>query len=186
MNIAVYCGASSGNQEIFKEATIELGKWLAKNHHNLIYGGGKAGLMGILADTVLENGGEVIGIIPTFLKERELAHPALTELKIVDSMAERKQAMLDLANACIALPGGPGTLEEITEVVSWSRIGKNPNPCIFFNSGNYYRPLEAMYDQMVENDFLVKNDREKFLFSESLEEIEGFIKNYQPPVIRQY
>lgn len=149
MNITVYCGASQGNLPLYSQVAIDLGNWITKHEHTLIYGGGKAGMMGKLADSVLQKGGEVIGIIPTFLKERELAHKSLTKIIEVDSMAERKQRMLDYGDACIALPGGPGTLEEITEVISWSRIGKNQNPCIVYNENNYYDALKNMYDTMV-------------------------------------
>ena len=186
MNITVYCGANSGNKEIFEESTILLGHWIVENNDTLVYGGGKAGLMGLLADSVINAGGKVIGIIPTFLKSRELAHPNLTELNIVNSMSERKLKMFDLADAFIALPGGPGTLEEITEMISWARIGQNSNPCIFFNIDGYYDPLKQMYEDMEENGFLTKKDREKILFSSSVNEMSDFIKNYTPPIIRQY
>lgn len=186
MNITVYCGANSGNKEIFKESTIHLGKWIAENNNTLVYGGGKAGLMGLLADSVINEGGKVIGIIPTFLKSRELAHPNLTELNIVNSMSERKLKMFDLADAFIALPGGPGTLEEITEMISWARIGQNPNPCIFFNVDGYYDPIKKMYEDMEKKGFLTKKDREKIFFSSSFNEISNFIKDYSPPTIRQY
>jgi len=124
MKIAVYCGASVGNEPSFATAAQELGQWIASRKNTLVYGGGKAGLMGVLADAVLENGGQVIGVIPTFLKDRELAHPGLTELYVVETMSERKRKMFELSQAFVALPGGPGTLEEITEMISWSRIAK--------------------------------------------------------------
>ncbi|MCF1685609.1 TIGR00730 family Rossman fold protein [Tetragenococcus halophilus] len=186
MNITVYCGANSGNQAIFEQSAIAFGKWIAKNNNTLVYGGGKAGLMGSLADTVLHSGGEVIGVIPTFLKNRELAHPDLTNLYIVESMSERKNKMAELAEVFIALPGGPGTLEEITEMVSWARIGQNPNPCIFYNVNNYYDAIENFYDNMVINGFLTKEDRSKILFTPSFDEISSFIENYEPPLARQY
>lgn len=186
MKISVYCGASLGNNPVYQEAAITVGKWIAEKGNSLVYGGGKAGLMGTLADTVLENNGEVIGIIPTFLKARELAHPGLTQLIEVESMSERKQQMMTLGEAYIALPGGPGTLEEITEAISWARIGQNANPCIFYNQNDYYGPVEALYDKMVSEGFLTLADRNKMLFSTSLTEIETFIATYSPPVIRQY
>ena len=186
MNIVVYCGASEGNLDIYKQETIRLGEWIAKKRHTLVYGGGKVGLMGLLADTVLKNNGEVIGVIPKFLIERELSHPNLTELHIVTTMSERKSKMVDLGHACIALPGGPGTLEEITEVISWARIGQNDSPCIFYNVNNFYQPMKNMYDDMVDNGFLTSIDREKTLFSDSLDFIEDFIANYEKPTIRSY
>lgn len=186
MNITVYCGASLGNHESYLQATKALAQWIAARGHQLVYGGGRAGLMGLVADTVLAQGGKVIGIMPTFLQERELAHPALTELQTVDSMSERKLKMIELGDAYIALPGGPGTLEEIAEVVSWARTGQNPNPCVFLNVEGYYEPLKAFYDQMVSSGFLTQADRDKILFSENLAEIEHFIQHYTPPEIRRY
>ena len=124
--------------------------------------------------------------MPTFLQQRELAHDKLDKLIIVESMSERKKVILEKGDVCIALPGGPGTLEEITEVVSWSRIGQNSNPCIFFNTNNYYSLIEKFYDQMVSNEFLTQEDRNKILFSKSLKEIEEFIQNYKAPKIRTY
>lgn len=168
------------------QETINLGMWIAKKGHTLVYGGGNVGLMGLLADTVLNNKGKVIGVIPEFLIERELSHPNLTELHIVNTMSERKSKMIELGQACIALPGGPGTLEEITEVISWARVGKNDSPCILYNINSYYHPMENMYDDMVKNGFLTITDREKTLFSNSLDSIEEFIFNYEKPVVRSY
>lgn len=186
MNIVVYCGASEGNLNIYKQETVNLGRWIAEKGHTLVYGGGNVGLMGLLADTVLNNNGKVIGVIPEFLIERELSHPSLTELHIVNTMSERKVKMLELGQASIALPGGPGTLEEITEVISWARVGQNDSPCIFYNVNNYYHPMKNMYDDMVENGFLTLNDREKTFFSDSLDNIEEFIINYEKPTVRSY
>ena len=119
MNVTVYCGATTGNNPEYEKNAVELGKWIAENNHTLVYGGGKAGLMGIIADTVLQLGGEAIGVIPTFLKDRELAHTYLNELIVVNTMSERKDKMFSLGDIYIALPGGAGTLEEITDVISW-------------------------------------------------------------------
>ena len=186
MNIIVYCGASKGNKKEYENSAIQLGEWIAKNNHTLVFGGGNAGLMGTIANTVIHNNGKTIGVMPTFLQQRELAHDKLDELIIVESMSERKKVILEKGDVCIALPGGPGTLEEITEVVSWSRIGQNSNPCIFFNTNNYYSLIEKFYDQMVSNEFLTQEDRNKILFSKSLKEIEEFIKNYKAPKVRTY
>lgn len=153
MNISVYCGASLGNKDLYEEAARTLGKWIAENGHTLVYGGGKAGLMGLIADEVLLHNGKVIGIIPTFLMDRELSHPNLTRLEVVHSMSERKNKMIELGNCYIALPGGPGTLEEISEVISWARIGQHHNPCILFNVGGYYDKLKDFYNDMVTNGF---------------------------------
>ncbi|GEN86765.1 TIGR00730 family Rossman fold protein [Oceanobacillus sp. FSL W8-0428] len=186
MNIAVYCGASLGSNTAYQDAAQKVGKWIAEKNNTLVYGGGKAGLMGVVADEVLANNGEVIGIIPDFLVERELSHANLTTLEIVDSMSVRKNRMIALSDCYIALPGGPGTLEEIAEVISWARVGQNQNPCILFNQNGYYDSLARFYDEMVENGFLSVQDRERILFTDSLEEIEVFISDYTPPEVRKY
>lgn len=184
--MAVYCGASLGNKTIYQEQTKELGQWMSQNGYDLVYGGGNVGLMGILADTVIEKGGKVIGIMPSFLLERELAHQHITEMHEVRDMHERKRKMIDLADCYLALPGGPGTLEEISEVVSWGRVGEHQNPCIFFNVDGYYDLLADFFDKMVADGFLTQTDREKVFFSDSLEEIQQFIDTYTPPTIRKY
>ena len=186
MNISVYCGASLGNNEIYVEAAKSLGKWIANNGHTLIYGGGKAGLMGVIADEVLLHNGEVIGIIPTFLADRELSHPNLTRLEIVNTMSERKNRMIDLGDCYIALPGGPGTLEEISEVISWARIGQHQNPCILLNIGGYYDKLRAFFEDMVDNGFLTKADKKAMFFTDSFNEIEEYINGFTPLSIRTY
>lgn len=186
MNIVVYCGANSGNNKEYTLATEKLGAWIAKNNNSLVYGGGAVGLMRTVADSVLNNKGKVTGIMPEFLAAREIAHKDLTELIVVETMSERKQKMIELGDAFIALPGGPGTLEEITEVVSWARLGKNNSPCIFYNYKGFYNSIMTLYDTMVQEGFLTQEDRDKILFSESLVEIGAFINNYTPPEVRQY
>lgn len=186
MNITIYCGANLGTNPIHQADTIAVGKWIAENEHTLVYGGGATGLMGLVADTVLAHGGKAIGVMPTFLLDREPKHPKLTEFVEVETMAQRKQQLLDLGDACIALAGGAGTLEEISEVISWARIGKNPNPCILFNSDGFYEPLRQCFDMMVSSGFLSAEDRSKTLFSHDLVEIEQFIRDYTPPRIRTY
>lgn len=184
--MAVYCGASVGTKPIYQERTKELGEWMGTHKYDLVYGGGNVGLMGVLADTVLANGGKAIGVMPTFLLERELAHQHITEMHIVNDMHERKRKMIDLADCYIALPGGPGTLEEISEVVSWGRVGEHQNPCIFFNVDGYYDLLADFFDKMVETGFLTAADRSKIFFSDDLKEIQQFITSYTPPKIRSY
>lgn len=186
MNIVVYCGASLGHNDGFIEAAISLGRWIARNGHTLVYGGGKAGLMGVLADEVLLHNGKVIGIISTFLVDRELSHPNLTRLEIVNSMSERKNKMIELGDCYIALPGGPGTLEEISEAISWARIRQHQNPCILFNIDGYYDKLREFYDGMVKNGFMAEADKKAMLFTDSFTEIEEFIANFTPPQVRTY
>ena len=178
MKITVFCGANNGRNEAYKENAMEVGKWIATNNHTLVYGGGKIGLMGVIADTVLENRGEVIGIMPQFLVDREISHTGITEFIIVDDMSERKTKLVDLGDVFIALPGGPGTIEEISQVISWIRVGKKDAPCILMNVDGYYDFLEQYFDKMVEEGFLTKEDREQTLFAKNLVEMEEFIVNY--------
>lgn len=184
--IAIYCGVSTGDKLIYQEKTKEFGHWMLTNQYDLVYGGGAVGLMGIIADTIIKGNGKTTGVMPTFLAERELSHQGLDELIIVQDMHERKRKMIELADIYIALPGGPGTLEEISEVISWGRIGEHQNPCIFYNIDGYYDLLAEFFNTMVTNKFLTQIDRDKILFSDSLDEIKLFIENYEPPIIRKY
>ena len=178
MKITVFCGANNGRNEAYKENAMEVGKWIATNNHTLVYGGGKIGLMGVIADTVLENRGEVIGIMPQFLVDREISHTGITEFIIVDDMSERKTKLVDLGDVFIALPGGPGTLEEISQVISWVRVGKKDAPCILMNINGFYDFLEQYFDKMVKEGFLTKEDRARTLFAKSVSEMGEFIDNY--------
>ena len=180
INIAVYCGASPGNNENFAFAAMQLASWITQNGHTLVYGGGRAGLMGIIADEVLHQGGEVIGVIPVFLADRERSHPNIQQLEVVESMTDRKNRMIELADVFIALPGGPGTLEEIAEVISWARIAQHEKPCILMNVDGYYDPLQALFEQMVKCEFLEKDDLKIMMFTDSIQELEQYIENYEP------
>ena len=178
MNIAVYCAASQSSLS-FAEKTEELGLWIANMNHTLVYGGGNTGLMGIIATSVMKSGGEVIGVMPQFFVEREIAKKDITKLHIVETMSERKNKMIELSEAYIALPGGPGTLEEIVEVVSWVRVGQTNGICIFYNMEGYYDHLESFFNYMVTTNLLSKKDRKQIYFVKSLEEIEKLIENYE-------
>lgn len=186
MKIAIFCGANLGHYPIYEEKSLMLADWMASREYDLVFGGGKVGLMGVMADRMIAHGRETIGVMPIFLQEREIAHAGLSQLIIVSDMHERKAKMMDLSQAFIALPGGPGTLEEISEVISWSRVGQNDGPCIFYNINGYYDSLQAMFEHMVEQGFLSQADREKVLFTDNLAEIETFIQNYETPSIREY
>ena len=179
MKITVFCGANNGKSELYKENAIELGKWIANKNHTLVYGGGKIGLMGVIADTVLENNGEVIGIMPQFLVDREISHDSISEMIVVDDMSERKTRLVDLGDVFIALPGGLGTLEEISQVISWVRVGKKDALCILMNVNGYYDFLEQYFDKMVAEGFLTIEDRKNTLFTDNIEEMERFIFNYK-------
>lgn len=140
-SICVYCGSSAGNDSSFRQLTYDVGRHLAQNKIRLVYGGGNVGLMGILADSCLENGGEVLGIIPKQLVEWEVAHAGLTELKIVNSMHERKALMESESDAFLALPGGLGTLDELFEILTWKQLKLHSKPISLINSGDFFKPL---------------------------------------------
>lgn len=152
--ICVFCGSSSGTKPVYLEAAKTLGKTLAKQGIGLVYGGARIGLMGAIADTVLHYGGEVIGVIPKDLQDREVAHHGLTKLHTVSSMHERKALMSELADGFVALPGGFGTWEEIIEVLTWAQLGLHKKPCAILNVANYYDPLFHMVDHGLVEGFL--------------------------------
>ncbi len=154
MNVCIFCGSSTGDDPVYAEATRAIGRQLAAGGHSLIYGGGNIGLMGIVADTVLEAGGNVIGVIPDFLMKREVGHLGLTELVIVNSMHERKKRMADLADAFIALPGGWGTLDELAEILTWRQLGLIDQPIGLLNVNAFFTPLVSQIKTMSEKGFL--------------------------------
>ena len=157
--VCVFCGSSSGNREDYRTATEHLADELAKRGIGIVYGGGCVGLMGLLADSMLARGAEVIGVIPRALVAREIAHKALTELRIVESMHERKAMMAALADAFIALPGGFGTFEEFCEAVTWTQLGLHEKRCGLLNVGGFYDPLLALFDRAVVGGFLKPQNR---------------------------
>lgn len=179
MNITVYCGAMPGKGPEYEKAAKDMGKWIALSGHSLVYGGGKAGMMGFVADAVLENGGTVTGIIPEFLVQKEQLHPRLNEVIVSDSMSERKDRMIELGEAYIALPGGSGTLDEISEIIALTRLGRLSKPCVLYDLNGFYQPLKKMYETMVNADFFGREDMKKILFSEDLEEIGRFLEAHR-------
>lgn len=185
-SIAVYCGSSLGASEIYKEQAILLGKFLARNNITLIYGGASVGIMGTIADAILTNGGSAIGVIPAFLENREIAHKGLTELIRVDNMHERKAKMMALADGFIALPGGPGTLEEFFEVFTWNQIGLLQKPCGILNINGYYNKLIELFDHMVSEKFLQERSRNVFYVDEHYESLLNKMHSYEPPAIKTY
>jgi uncharacterized protein (TIGR00730 family) len=152
--LCVFCGSSVGNRDEYRQSAIEMGTVLAERRIGLVYGGGNVGLMGVVADAVLAGGGEVIGVIPQSLADREIAHTGVTDLRVVDSMHTRKAMMADLADAFVAMPGGVGTFEEFFEVVTWTQLGLHRKPCGLLNSAGFYTPLAAFIDQAVTEGFI--------------------------------
>src|SRR3712207_1163783 len=152
--VCVYCGSSPGARPEYRAAARDLGTHLAQSGIGVVYGGGKVGLMGAVADAARDAGGEVIGVIPRALWEREVGHRGLDDLRVVASMHERKALMADLSDAFVALPGGVGTLEELVEAMTWTQLGIHDKPCGLLDAGGYYRHLVAFLDHAVEERFL--------------------------------
>jgi uncharacterized protein (TIGR00730 family) len=179
-SICIYCGSSSGSRPEYRETAIALGGFLAGEGIRVVYGGGNVGLMGAVADGALDAGGEVIGVIPEALEEKELAHNGLTELHAVASMHERKTMMAELSDAFIALPGGIGTLEEIFEVYTWTQLGFHEKPCAFLNVAGYFDPLLEFLDRTVDQGFLKKEHLDCLLTGTDYRELIERIRNWKP------
>lgn len=158
-SIAVFCGSNIGTSPLYRELAAALGQELAERQITLVYGGASVGLMGAVADAALAAGGRVVGVIPHFLNSREIAHLNLSELIVVDSMHERKSAMAELADGFIALPGGPGTMEEYFEIFTWGQLGLHVKPCGILNINHYYDPLIALFNRMSEEQFMLEKYR---------------------------
>lgn len=177
-SIVVYCGSSPGTNLIFKETAVELGQQLASRDIRLIYGGGGYGLMGTVADAVLQNGGEVTGVIPNFLAELEVAHSTLTEIHFVETMHERKYKMVQLAKGVIALPGGYGTMDELFEILAWRQLKLYDGPIAIVNINGYYNLMLHQLDRMVSDGFLKPENRALLLVAESVDEVLAMIESY--------
>src|SRR5581483_10811900 len=184
--ICVFCGSSSGSRPEYRACAEELGAELARRKIGLIYGGGNVGLMGAIADAVLQAGGEAIGVIPEHLMTREIGHKQLTKLHIVESMHERKALMADLSDAFIALPGGFGTFEEFFEVLTWSQLGLHLKPCGIVNVLDYYSPLIAMLDHAVEQRFLKPQNRALVLSRTTPKELLEAFDQWRPVQVEKW
>ena len=171
MNITVYLGANRGNSPTLEQAVRELGTWIGKNGHALVYGGSKSGLMGVLAESTLAAGGRVTGVEPQFFIDAELQYDAIDELIVTETMAERRTKMIELGDAFIAMPGGTGTLEEIAEVASKLSLGHLDAPCIFYNLNGYYDDLESFFEHMIDCGLSTPERQRRIHFARSLEEI---------------
>ncbi|MFF2483122.1 TIGR00730 family Rossman fold protein [Paenibacillus sp. NPDC058071] len=185
-SVAVYCGSSFGTSEVYREAAVRLGQELAERGLTLIYGGASVGLMGAVADAVLEAGGSVTGVIPTLLEAREISHRNLTELIVVDSMHERKRTMIERADGFIALPGGPGTMEELFEVMTWSQIGLHQKPFGLLNINGYYDQLIQFFDHMNKEGFYKDEYRENVLVSSDPASLLNTFATYHAPGVKTY
>ena len=184
--ICVYCGSSSGNKIYYEEEARYLGRLLVERRIELVYGGARVGIMGAIADEVLNEGGKVIGVIPQNLVRREVAHNGLMDLRIVDSMHERKALMSELSDGFIALPGGLGTLEELFEILTWSQLGLHSKPTGLLNIGGYYDRLIGFLDYAVEESFLKPVNRSLLLIKDKAEELIETFEHYQSPVLEKW
>ena len=179
MNITVYCGAHLGKDPEFAAKAAELGTWIGQNGHRLVYGGGLYGMMGTIADAVLKAGGEVLGVSPDFFLVGEKLHEGLTELRLTRDLAERRKIMIDEGDAYIALPGGTGTMDEITEVMSLMRLGRLSimrRPIMLYNINGYYDHFFSFLDRVLEEEYFGADDRESILDVRSIEDIEKALR----------
>ncbi|MFI5196747.1 MAG: TIGR00730 family Rossman fold protein [Chitinophagales bacterium] len=181
-SIVVFCGSGDGFNECYREAAYQLGKTLALRNIGIIYGGAKVGLMGALADGALEHDGKIVGVIPYFLKTKEVVHEGLTKLITVETMHERKLKMHELGDGIITMPGGWGTMEEMFEMLTWGQLGLHTKPVGLLNVNGYYDPLQALCDNMVQEGFLNEFVNATLLISGSIEDLLDQMEAYMPPV----
>lgn len=184
--ITVFCGSSFGTEDIYRSQAFELGQTLAKQNIELVYGGAKVGLMGAVADGVLENNGKVIGVLPNFLRSKEIAHTNLTELIVVESMHERKIKMNELCDGVIALPGGFGTFEELFEMLTWAQLGLHKKPIAILNIDGFYDSLLVMIQNMTDKGLLKEANQKMLLVSDDIEDLLEKMKNYVPPTVGKW
>ncbi len=184
--ICVFCGSNKGAKIQYIEAAKSLGKVLVKKNIGLVYGGGKVGLMGVIADEVLAAGGEVIGVIPQSLVAREVAHQNVTQMHIVNSMHERKALMADLSDGFMALPGGMGTFDEFCEILTWAQLGIHQKPCGILNVENYFTPLLAMFDHAMREGFLRDTHRALVIEATEPETLLELFAKYQPQHVEKW
>lgn len=179
--ICIYCGASHGRRSEYVRAAQSTAEALVRHGLTLVYGGGRSGIMGVLADTVLARGGSVIGVIPDDLFNKETVHAGLTELRVVGSMHERKTLMMELSDALVALPGGLGTLEEICEVLAWSQLGLHAKPCGLLNVAGYFDLYCAFLDHAVEDGFIQQRHRDMLVVESDMEALLERFAGYRAP-----
>jgi uncharacterized protein (TIGR00730 family) len=184
--VCVYAGSNLGSDPVYTDAAKALAHLLAERGIGLVYGGGHVGLMGVLADAALAAGGEVIGVMPQALVDREIGHRGLTELRIVGSMHDRKALMADLSDAFVAVPGGIGTLEELIEIYTWSQLGIHSKACGVLNVRGYYDALAAFLDHAVEEGFLRPQHRAVLSVAADPGELLDRLDAFEPPTVRKW
>ncbi|MGL5234973.1 MAG: TIGR00730 family Rossman fold protein [Empedobacter falsenii] len=184
--LTVFCGSSNGSNKIFKEEAYKLGQKLAENKIELVYGGANVGLMGVIADSVLENKGVAIGVLPIFLKKVEVEYKGLSELILVDSMHERKVKMHELSDGVITLPGGFGTLEEFFEMLTWAQLGLHKKPIAIYNIDGFFDDLLLFIKSMVIKGFLKQENYDMLIVSDNLDLLFDKIKKYEAPIVGKW
>lgn len=177
--LCVYCGSSPGKYPEYTDTARAFGSEMARRDIALVYGGGKVGLMGVVADAVLAGGGKVIGVIPRQLVELEVAHAGLTEMHVVETMHQRKTRMFELSDAFVALPGGFGTMDEMFEMLTWAQLGLHDYPCAFLDVRGYYGKLREMMDHMVTERFVRAEQRQNIWFGEDATALLEWMNHYQ-------
>ena len=185
-NIAVFCASSPGFNPDFEKEAYALGQYLAESGYGLVYGGAQVGLMGAVANGALSNGGSVTGVLPVFLQTKEIAHPALTELVIVDTMHERKTLMSERCDGIIALPGGFGTMEELFEMLTWAQLGLHKKPIGLLNTAGFYTPLLSFIDNMVTAGVLKQINRDMLLVADNMIDLLWLMEGYVAPEVPKW
>ena len=184
--IAVFCGSSTGRDDFYTEKASSLGRMLANRNIEIVYGGARIGLMGAVANGALSAGGRVTGIIPEFLKTKEIAHDGLTELITVKTMHERKAIAYEMSDGALVLPGGYGTLDEAFELITWGQLGLHPKPVAFFNLNGYYDDLISMVEKMFREGFINEVNKNMFLHDKKIEPLLDRMMNYDPPAVPKW
>jgi hypothetical protein len=186
VRLCIFCGSSPGARPDYAAATEELARLLAQREIGVVYGGATVGLMGLLADTAMAAGGEVIGVIPAALEAKEISHRGLTDLHVVGSMHERKALMAELSDGFIALPGGSGTLEELFEVFTWSQLGLHRKACALLNVAGYFDGLTSFLDHAVQERFLKAEHRAMLLCQDTAAAVLDALDRYEPPAVDKW
>ncbi|HZH51231.1 MAG TPA: TIGR00730 family Rossman fold protein [Microvirga sp.] len=186
MRLCVFCGSSPGRDSSYVDAARALGETLAREKIGLVYGGASVGLMGVVADAVLDGGGEVVGVMPQSLVDKEIAHKGLPDLRIVGSMHERKALMAELSDGFVALPGGLGTFEELFEVWTWAQLGYHRKPCALLNVNGFYDKLAGFLDDVVERGFVKPVHRSMLIVEEDPGRLIEVVRTYEPPAVTKW
>jgi uncharacterized protein (TIGR00730 family) len=184
--ICVFAGSSIGRDEAYRAAAEDLGRTLVERRLGLVYGGARVGLMGVVADTVLASHGDVVGVIPAALVAKEVAHSGLADLRVVESMQERKAVMAELADGFIALPGGWGTLDELFEILTWSQLGLHRKPCGVLNVNGYFDGLLSFVEHSIEHGFVRREHRSMVHVASAADALLGAFATYEPPLVAKW